>query len=242
MRTSHTHQWVTALQYLIDANDAPAAARTDAQHALDVFARIVKLNDDEKLRAHSMLQTFRTQERDLPQTVLQHVTANKRTNLDTLLHDLENARTASTTAQLRAQVAQQVYNACHHRVTGGVLQPHTHDLFVWVGKRRNAQPVTCGHIPELPDQVQLIYAALHTPWWNQWDKGLALENVNRLPLLYEPTWETDLRASLTWLWEQVANNDLELIDDQPPVYAPTKRFLRLPTVPPAVPTTPPFPF
>lgn len=242
-------QWQTALRYLIDAKDAPPAAQADAKHAMDAHKRATQLHADEQHTAHTYLQTLRTQERDLPRTALQTVKAGKRLNLDGLLHDLEQTRTAHTFAQARAQVTQHVRTACENQVTGNCLLPHSDELLLWIATRRNAVPFQCGNVDTLPDPVHTIYNLVCPTWWEQWTKGLELDALTRLPLLYLADWSTDLRASLAWVWEQVALGEIEKIphptagdqDTAPQVYVPTKRYVKLPHVPPVV-KPPAFPF
>lgn len=242
MKHTTTRHWLTALQYLIDADDAPPAAQNDAQRALDAYARAQKLHADEQHTAHATLQALHSLERELPRLALQHVQAGKRLNLDTQLREIDQTRNASTQAQERARITLHVERACEGQVNGACLRPHHDTLLHWVATRRNANPYQCGQVDTLPEQVQVIYNQISPAWWNQWDEGLTLNAISRLPLLYQADWDTDVRASLAWVWEQVATGQIDTIphpharvaESAPRLHVPSRRFIQLPNVPPAV--------
>lgn len=242
MKHANLNDWQTILHYLIDANDAPTAAKTDAQHALTVHARATKQHSEEQHYAHATLQTLHTLERDLPTQAWDNTQNGKRLNLDTVLRHLDQTRQANSTAQTRAQLTKQVLLRAESLVTGGCLHNHHPALLHWIANRRNAAPHKCGHVETLPDQVQVIYNHIQPIWWNQWDEGLHLNAISRLPLIYDPTWDADIRASLAWVWEQVATGNVDTIphpharnpETAQRVLVPTRRFIQLPQVPPAL--------
>lgn len=246
MRHATTRHWIAALRYLIDANDAPPEAQAAAKHALKAHARATTLHDDEQHAAHTALQTLRTLERETPRRAAQQVGAGKNVNLAKALTELEEARQESSNAQARVLVAKQIRATFTAQVEGACLNQHQEDLVRWVAMRRNADPTRCGEIETLPEQVKVIYSKFSPTWWNQWDDALTLDGISTLPLIYEPTWASELRASLAWVWEQVARGEYEKIphpratnpNTAARVYVPTRRAITLPRVPAPVKPTP----
>lgn len=239
MRHPTTAHWQDALRYLIDAKDAPQDAQTDAQRALDAYDLACRIESDERHNAMTTLQALHAMERELPTTALNKVLTGKRPNLDTLLRDIEQTRTVSDLSRQRAEVAQRVEQRCRSRVCGGVLDPHRHDLVQWIAKRRHAAGHQCGAVDTLPTQVQVIYAHVRPTWSPVWDEALTLGTLTHLPLLYDPTWTTDARASLAWVWEQVAEGEVETVarpgshdpETAPQVTLPKRRVFALPEIP-----------
>ena len=94
--------------------------------------------------------------------------------------------------------------------------------------------------------VQLIYETIKPTWRNDWEPTLTMGTSTRLPLIYDPYWDKDYRASVAWLWSQVAQGHIckvpPLNNRNPKAHAallaPTRRVNVLPSAPP-VPTAPP---
>ena len=244
------HTWQTALTYLVSQKDAPPAAQDAARHAFETFHYACSLHQDETHAAHTATQTLHDLQRDLPRNALTAARAGKRLNLDTQLRDIDKARTVATTAQARVQVTLHVLQASESQITGGCLVDHHDDLVQWIANRRNAAPFQCGPVDTLPAEVQTLYALVTPLWSDRWDDALSLNAATRLPLLYQSHWDTDLRASLAWVWEQLALGHVARIphphhrnpDKAPRVLIPTQRVVRLPQAPAPVPLPKPFPF
>lgn len=238
MKHPGTADWIDALRYLIDATDAPQDARTDAQHALDTYNLARKWHADERQSAMTLLQSVTTMERELPATALTKVLSGKRPNLDTMLRSIDETRTAHNVAQQRVEIARRVEARCEAKVCGGALRAHNDTLLQWIGRRRHKAAHTCGEIDTLPVQVQIIHDAIRPTWSNQWDEALTLGTLTRLPLLYDATWTPETRASLAWVWEQVALGEIETVPhpgahntaNAARVTLPTRRVLRLPAL------------
>lgn len=236
MTNTHLHTWQTTLLYLIDADDAPPAARDDAQHALDTHARAAKLHNEEQHTAHLALQALHTLEREMPAQAWELVQTGKQLNLDTMLRHLDQTTQANTTAQTRARITKNCLTRSETLLTGNCLRPHSDTLLHWIGTRRHAARDKCGPIDTLPAQVQTIYQLLSPTWWNQWDDGLDLNATSRLPLIYSATWERTVRSSMAWVWEQVATGNVQRVPhpaNRNPATAaqvliPTRRFMPTP--------------
>lgn len=244
MKHTTTQHWIAALRYLIDADDAPQSAQDSARYALDAHDRATKLHDNEQRNANLALQTQRTLERDTPRHAADKVAAGKNVDLGKIVDKLTVAHHDSSTAQTRALVAQRVRSTFTVQVEGACLNPYRGELLRWIATRRNNEPTRCGEIETLPHQVQVIYSNICTTWLTPWDDTLTLDGITRLPLLYQPTWKSDLRASLAWVWEQVARGNFEVIphpratdpESAALIHVPTHRVITLPKVP--RPTTP----
>lgn len=240
--------WQDALVYLVDQKDAPPAAQHAAKDAFETFHYACSLHQDEMHAAHTATQTLHDLQRDLPRNALNAARAGKRLNLDAQLRDIEKARAAAATAQARVEVTLHVFRKSESEITGGCLVDHRDDLLQWIANRRNAAPHQCGPVETLPPQVQTIYSLVRPTWSDRWDEALSLNAATRLPLIYSPQWDTDVRASLAWVWEQLALGHVAKIphphsrnpDKAQSVLIPTQRVVRLPQVPPATPLRPPF--
>jgi uncharacterized protein (UPF0147 family) len=250
MKHANTQQWQHALQYLIDADDAPQNAQRAAVDALQALERTTTQHHHETQAAHAALQTLLDMERDLPKSAVRAAHAGKSLDLDKRLRDIEKARATSTLSRERATITQHVQRAMQSLVEGGCLRDHADDLVRWIATRRHAAPYQCGPVDTLPPPVQVIYGLVCPSWYGRWDEALSLNGTTRLPLLYEAQWDADVRASLAWAWEQLALGLVEKVPhphDRDPARAPrllipTQRAVRLPQVPAAVQQRKNYPF
>jgi len=238
MRYPKTAQWIDALRYLINATDAPPGAQTSAQHALNAYDYACRLHADEKQVSFATLQSLHTLERDISTTTLAKVQAGKRPNLDTMLREIEQTRVASQLARQRAEITQRVETWCESKVCGAALVEHRDSLVQWIATRRTKAGHQCGEVDTLPTAVQIIHDRVRPTWLQNWDDALALEGMSHLPLLYNAAWDKTVRASLAWVWEQVATGNIETVphpnatnpERAARVTMPTRRVVNLPTV------------
>lgn len=242
------HQWITALQFLIDDPTTSDAVRSVAKNQLATFDKSRKLHDQDRQTVATALHELRTREKELRPRLIEQLQNSKRLTLDADVTQVEQLRTAFATLEMRSTIITQAHSHITSQLCGLILKPFADELLLWVAKRRDSDPVACGEIDALPAPVRLVYETIQPTWRNDWEPALTLGTTTRLPLIYDPYWDADYRASVAWVWSQVAHG---LICKVPPLHhrnpntqaraqllAPTRRVNVLPTAPP-VPLTPP---
>jgi hypothetical protein len=237
--------WIETLRFLIDDNSSPGDLQVIAKITLAAFDKSLKLSDQEHQTANATLQALRALEKEITPQLVDHLHNGKRSTFDANVTQIEQLQTAWTTSQLRTKTTTRAHDLLTHKLCGGILTPHADELLLWIAKRRDSKPVLCGDVDTLPAPVQRIYKHIAPTWRSDWEPALALTTNHRLPLIYDAQWNAEYRASVAWVWTQVANGDVQKVPHQhdhrpnPPcvVLAPTRRVISLPTVPP-VPTAP----
>jgi hypothetical protein len=236
-------QWITALQYLQDDKTTSDAVQSAIKTALTAYERSEKLHNEQRQKNSALLLELRAAEKELCPQLVREYENGKRVNLDANVAQVELLRAAWETAQIALTATTRAHNQVTNKVCGLVLKPFADELLQWVAQRRVTEPVTCGEIDALPAPVQLVYKMIQPTWRNDWEPALTLGTTTRLPLIYSAQWTEEYRASLAWVWEQVAQGNTHrvppLMDHNAPavLLSPTHRVTTLPTVPP-VPTAP----
>lgn len=242
------NQWTTALQFLIDDHTTSDALRTAAKNQLATYEKSRKLFDKDRLETATALHELRAHENELRPRLVEQLSNGKRLTLDADVAQIEQLRTAFTTLQTRSAAITQAHSYVSTLHCGSVIRPFADELLHWVAKRRDSDPVTCGEIDALPAPVQLIYETIQPVWRNDWEPALTLGTASRIPLIYNAYWDADYRASVAWVWSQVAQGHIckvPPLNNKTPnakadLLAPTRRVGQLLPVPP-VPKTPPTP-
>jgi hypothetical protein len=238
MTNNQQTAWIDALRYITNADDAPDTARHDCRLALLALDASNDLRNREHLSTHQALQKLRTREHaNIPQ-VIDQLRNGTPTDLDADVQQLEQLHNSLATAQRRALIADNVHRSITNQICGGVLRPHQQTLLHWIAQRRNAQPFDCGTTPTLPNQLQLIYDLISPQWSANWEQLLDLDQSSFLPVIYSAEWTTQRRASLAWVWEQLALGLVQWIDDGD-AFADVLVPINKPTALPDVPAVPP---
>ena len=238
MNNNQLAAWIDALQYLTNADDAPDAARHDCHLALLALDASNELRHREHLTAHQALQKLRTREHSNIPQVVDQLRSGAPTDIDSNVQQLEQLHQLLGTAQRRALMVDKAHRSINNQISGGVLRPHQQTLLHWIAQRRNAQPFDCGTTPTLPNQLQLIYDLISPQWSANWEQLLDLDQTSFLPVIYSAEWTTQRRASLAWVWEQLALGLVQWIDDGD-AFADVLVPINKPTALPDVPAVPP---
>jgi hypothetical protein len=80
----------------------------------------------------------------------------------------------------------------------------------------------------------LIYSLVNPQWSPNWEPRLDLERARHLPLFYSAHWSRHRRASIAWVWEQLALDKVRWINDPDGsghVLAPINKVDALPKAP-----------
>lgn len=241
MTQRHTHQqWLNCVRFIAESTDAPPQAQEAARKAIHAYNSAIQFYDNEWAATLAIIHTEHDARANIAPKAFQAISGKKKTTFDADVIEIAQLTQARETAELRASYALKVENLAASHLTSDIL-PHKADLFAWIAKRRNEQPTACGEIDTLPKELQNIYARLGILWLTPWQDGLTLGDSPRLPLIYHAAWSPEYRASLAWVWQQVLNGDIELVphprnkDKTPTLYAPTRRVMSLPHVPPVPP-------
>ena len=231
-------QWITALQYLQNDPTTSDALQTTIKTTVTAYERSEKLHSEQRQKNSVLLLELRAAEKELCPQLVREYENSKRVNLDANVAQIQLLTTAWETSQIAFTATTQAHNKITHKLCGSALRPFADELLLWVAKRRDTEPVTCGDIDALPAPVQLIYNAIQPRWRNDWESALTLGTTSQLPLIYNAQWSVEYRASLAWVWSQVAQGNVHkvppLMDHNAPavLLSPTHRVMALPTVPP----------
>lgn len=247
MNTPRTiSEWITALQFLQDDKTTSDALQSVIKTTLTAYERSEKMHKEQQQKNSVLLLELRAAEKELCPQLVREYENSKRVNLDANVAQIELLLAAWQTSQIAFTATTQAHNQVTNKLCGYAIKPFADELLLWVAQRRNSEPVTCGEIDALPAPVQLIYKAIEPLWRTDWESALSLGTTPRLPLIYHAQWTSEYRASLAWVWSQIAQGNIHKVpaanakgNDAPAQYlAPTHRVMNLPTVPP-VPAAPP---
>jgi len=229
-----TSTWVAALDYLSAAKDAPEMCRSAAADALALYSKAAALHADMTARQAEERAALDRADRAQVAGLLIELRDTKRANLAAASDHVQALRDVYAKADRHARLAERLLVAVSSHARGGCLLQHQDALLQWIAQRRDSKPTTCGATDLLPDHVQFLYAWLPADWHQPFDENLTMHHHRRLALIYDDTWTVPYRASLTWLWRQVALGNVERGRNKR-LYS-TRRALDLPEVPPAKPT------
>jgi len=205
MTNTHLNPPMQILQFIADADDAPVQARHDSRMALDALDASNKVRNQERLAAHQALQALQTNNSATVSQVVDQLRTGAPTDLATDAQKVEQLQRQLATAQQRAFIADSAHRSIVNQIDRGtIVDRHQATLLQWIAQRRNAHPFDCGLTATLPRLLTWIYDSVSPNWHAHWQQPLDLEQMVQLPLIYNPDWTSQRRASLAWVWEQLA--------------------------------------
>jgi len=193
----------TALEYLTAASDLPSVLRKEIKHALDVYDVSVKL-------LHESYQTLAdvTTKRNAAQNTAHKIVAkclheNQKLNAEKLIAEIVELNARVAAAQLHVQTFTQANQTLKSQATG-FYTTALDELLRWVAVQRAKDLLGYGDV--LPAAVLHVYNSLQFRWYPSWSDGLdiAPQELNRLPLVWLSNWADKHRASLAWVFSEIA--------------------------------------
>ena len=202
------------LAYLVNDVDVPATIRTQAATALTAHALAVKIANDYRTdqisAAADLDQINKITVNDLADALI----AGKPISIDRAIDKITNLTDKHYRQNDLYKISDQIKTATSHRC-GKIIHQHRADLILWCARKRANDLTRCGEI--LPDEVRRIWSALDVRWWQHYDHALTLTNwlyngkLISLPIEWRDDWDETSRASLAWMYGELAAGRYELI-------------------------------
>ena len=235
MNHSDTAPWLDVLDYVARQKDAPKHVRDAAPDALEVYGKAVEIYTELTATWVKHRDTHYTAQRSQLGALETELRQGKRADVVASCTHVTKLHSHATTAEQHKDIATQLL-AGAARLVRTTIARDDDAVLQWIAQRRCSVPTQCGDVDVLPDQVQFLYRELSADWLQPWDDELTMHHHRRLQLTYDDTWSVPFRASHTWLWQQLAQGDVERT--KAGKLRPLRRVRELPQVPDATPTPP----
>ena len=175
--------------------------------------------------------------RDTIQTLTAAVLDDKRISLTDAIAKHQTRRADIASLQDAYKLAERIESTCRNNV-GRLVHTYRADLIQWVARHRAVDLAACGDV--LPPTVRAIHKNLAPMWHPRHDTILELSDLYhngklaRLPIEWSVAVPSMVRASIAWMWQQVALGHFVIATDD--TYAGrirvTSTVEQLPDVPP----------
>ena len=214
MRNKHQTDIIADITYLASDYDAPDLIRAAANSALTAYSIAVKTAHDCRhnqidTAADLDLLTARTAN-DLANDLI----AGKSILIDKAADKISKLVDKRDRADHIYKIANRLQSIALHNC-GRVMRNHRGDLILWCAHKRNADLTRCGEI--LPDPVWRIWQNLNVRFCRLDDPTLNLDawringkQLKPLPIEWYDTWLDTSRASLAWIYQQIASGNFEI--------------------------------
>jgi hypothetical protein len=241
MRDKHQTDIIADITFLASDKDAPGEIRITANSALTAYAIAVKTasnsrTDQIDIAADLDLFDARTA-KDLADDLIN----GKSISIDRAADKISKLVDKKHRADHIYKIAQRL-QAIALSNCGRVLRDHRTDLILWCARKRNADLTRCGEI--LPDPVWRIWQTLGVRFYRLDDPTLNLDawringkQLKPLPIEWYDTWSDTSRASLAWIYQQLASGNFVIHKNgNDDLVRLTQTPYELPQVPRAKPT------
>lgn len=239
MRTKHNSDRISDITYLANDVDVPAPIRTAAATALNALAIAVKTSNDcrtDQIRAAADLDSVKAHTAD---ELTDALMAGKPKSIDNAADKIVKLTDKSDRLTGIYSLSDRVKTLTTNRVAR-IIGDHRVDLILWCARKRANDLTRCGDI--LPEQVWRIWRDLNVRWWPHYDRALQLDQwlyngkLITLPIEWDEYWSNASRASLAWMYGELAAGRYELITQgKEQLVRLTGAVIELPNVPPKKP-------
>ena len=214
-----------------DANESIKAEISDLLISHDTLQSIISSNE---LALAVAVEAWRTAEREAPATV---VTAHKKHKpIDTakIVANIKNLFTKKDELQSVLQINRSALPTLTTALAKLVKQYET-EFVRWVAVQRCRDLTACGEV--IPIEVETIWAKLDIRI-HKWLDGLTMPAEQmKLPLIYWSNENENYRASVAWIWQDLAQNQFRFVPISTKDPRPSLKLLGDIQALPAVPKT-----
>ena len=232
----------TALEYLSTAKDLSTVLRQEIESALNVYDVSIKLLHE----SHQALANVVTKRNVASSTAYKAVAKclieNKKPNTEKLVAEIVELNAKVAAAQLHVLTETQANQTLKSHATG-FYTTALDELLRWVAVQRAKDLLGYGDV--LPAAVLHVYNSLQFRWYPTWADNLDLapQQFNKLPLIWLSHWSDKHRASLAWVFNELATGNYKWVQvpkRKDPVLCLqlTNAIVTLPPVPRATATQP----
>lgn len=239
MRSKRDTDTLADLAYLANDLDAPATIRNAASAAITAHAIAVKTaidyRTDHTIAAADLDRITNRTAYDLADDLI----AGKAIAIDRAFDKINKLSDKRNRLKFYYSLSDSIASATRIRC-GEILRDNRSELILWCARKRAADLTKCG--AALPDQVWRIWRALNVRWWPQYDHALSLDQflyngkLITLPIEWFNDWDEMTRASLAWMYSELAAGRYITINKQQThLIRLTEIVIDLPTVPKSIP-------
>lgn len=232
----------TALEYLSTAKDLSPVLRQEIENALNVYDVSVKLLQESHQTLSDVITKRNVAQNTAYKTVAKCLVENKKPNGEKLVAEIVELNARVAAGQLHVQLFTQTNHTLKSHATG-FYTTALDELLRWVAAQRAKDLLGYGDV--LPAAVLHVYNSLQFRWYPTWADGLdiAPQELNRLPLVWLAHWSEKHRASLAWVFSEIAAGNYKWVQvpkRKDPVLCLqlTNAIVALPPVPRATATQP----
>jgi hypothetical protein len=229
---------LTPWRYYVGADYALPALRAEAAAQLAGCDAIAAQTDElQRLHADATNAHAELRQHAGAQLAVGVVTGKGKPTAADLAKRLTQHRDELPQLELQLQVTRDAHQTVRAALRGLVTANVDH-LLRWVAQHREAVGLTvCGNV--MPTPVKLMHALLDVPLDPRWDEQLQVPSTTtstpvtssrQLPLEWAATDPQQVRASLAWVWQQLAAGNMRRVNVPARHYPNTGRRAGTPRV------------
>lgn len=224
-----------ALQFYCNSADADTKIKTriaDWLTSLNTAQSVVLQNE---IDLALIVDLWRTTERESPTAVATAHRKHKPIDTAKIVANIETLSAKKTELQNILQINRSAVALISSEQTE-IFKQFQNEFIRWVAVQRCKDLTACGEV--MPIEVETLWQRLDIRI-NKWVDGLELQpDKLTLPLLYWSNQAENYRASLAWIWRELANEQFKFVPKSKTDQRPTLKLLgdieTLPKVPKAV--------
>ena len=235
MTSNFRPEEIAAFQYLLASKDLPDEIADQLRKSLSNFDRAFQMSQQFAATYAKNLEKLYKAEREAPFQLAEAISENKTTTAPKMVSELATLRSVCENDREKLELV----TTAAQRLKNEPMRIYTHNiagLLRWVAQQRCKDLLAYGEV--MPVEVVHIYKQVVFRWYPTWDESLDIspQTFNRLPLNWHDTWTDTHRASLAWVFLQLAAGNFTYKPNpkQPngePVIRMTEVVTELPPVP-----------
>jgi hypothetical protein len=200
----------TALEYLSTAKDLSPVLRQEIESALNVYDVSLEMVRESHQTLAAITTKRNAAKNAAHKTVVRCLLENKIPNTEKLVTEIVELELKVTAAQIKTLTLTQSNQTLKSHATG-FYTTALDELLRWVAVQRAKDLLGYGDV--LPAAVLHVYNSLQFRWFPSWSDGLDLapQEFNRLPLVWLAHWSDKHRASLAWVFNELATGNYKWV-------------------------------
>ena len=196
-------------RYLVTETDLDSETIAEAKRELAAYDRARDLDADRQAALQNAANAYQAAHRESPNVIAKELRSGKKSSITSQATEIQALDVARAHAELEKHLAHRTL-AKTETTLETLFTRHRDELIQMIADRRALDLGSFGYSDAITREIAATWRRIQPLLHQPLDQALGLpDDLVRLPVVIEPNWPRETRASIAWIWQQIAESRWE---------------------------------
>lgn len=196
-------------RYLIAETELDSETVAQAKRDLAAYDRARDLDTDRQAALQNAANAYQAAHREAPDVIAKELRSGKKSSITSQAAEIQALDVARAHAELEKHLTHRTL-AKTETTLETLFTRHRDELIRMIAHRRALDLGAFGYTDAITREIATIWKRIQPILHDSLDEALGLPpDFHRLPLVIDWNWPRDTRASIAWIWKQIADDRWE---------------------------------